>query len=187
MGARIWIYKEMLGYSPGCNKDKRVPSALSHKLEKGKIQRLRRDLHPSPKKGWYTQASALAGWARDRTRKTDESTGLAKELSYANHYHCGNYFVDFEAIAYNFCLSISLFSSILRSIVSYIANNLKPTSDFIGQDDEVAWKRHWVSVIMLNWKTASLFALRQMVTRAFYAKRRFLHSSGKSVPSQDSR
>ena len=52
-------------------------------------------------------------------------------------------FVDFEAIAYTI-------SSILRSIVSYRANNLKPTSDFIGQDDEVAGKRHWVLVIMLN-------------------------------------
>ena len=68
---------------------------------------------------------------------------MAKEFSYANHYHCGNYFVDFEAIAYTI-------SSILRSIVSYRANNLKPTSDFIGQDDEVAGKRHWVLVIMLN-------------------------------------
>ena len=67
--------------------------------------------------------------------------GLAKEFSYANHYHCGNYFVDFKAIAYNLWLSISLFSSILRSIVSYRVNNPKPTSDFIGQDDEVAGKR----------------------------------------------
>lgn len=51
---------------------------------------------------------------------------------------------------YNFWLTISLFSSILRSIVSYRANNPEPTSDFIGQDDEVAGKRYWVSVIMLK-------------------------------------
>ena len=58
---------------------------------------------------------------------TVETTGSAKEPSYANRYHCGNYFVDFEAIVYNFELTISLFSLILRSIVSYRANNPEPT------------------------------------------------------------
>ena len=166
----------MLGYSPGCNKDNRVPSALSHKLEKRKIRRCRRDLHPSKKGLIYAsmRTGRVGAWANQkdgRNYRPGERVWLCQPLPLWKLF-CWLW----GDCVHNFCLSISFFSSILRSIVSYRANNLKPTSDFIGQDDEVAGKRHWVSVIMPNWKTASLFALRQIVTRAFYAKRRFLHS-----------